>query len=74
MYVYVFLSLLKDFMVGLTQDQNQIGEVLLEGNQLLTSTDFNLQSQEENEIKEQMKILNDRWESLRSKSLDRQSM
>jgi hypothetical protein len=61
-------------MVSLTQDQNQIGEVLLEGNQLLTSTNFNLQPQEENEIKEQMKILNDRWESLRSKSLDRQSM
>jgi hypothetical protein len=61
-------------MVSLTQDQNQIGEVLLEGNQLLTSTNFNLQTQEENEIKEQMKILNDRWESLRSKSLDRQSM
>jgi len=61
-------------MVSLTQDQNQIGEVLLEGNQLLTATNFNLQTQEENEIKEQMKILNDRWESLRSKSLDRQSM
>lgn len=61
-------------MVSLTQDQNQIGEVLLEGNQLLTSTDFYLQPQEEHEIKEQMKILNDRWESLRSKSLDRQSM
>ncbi len=60
-------------MVSLTQDQNQIGEVLLEGNQLLTSTNFNLQPQEENEIKEQMKILNRQWESLRSKSLDRQS-
>jgi hypothetical protein len=61
-------------MVGLTKDQNQIGHVLEEGNQLLTSTTLQLQELEENEIKEQMKILNRRWESLRSKSLDRQSM
>jgi hypothetical protein len=61
-------------MVGLTKDQNQIGHVLEEGNQLLTSTTLQLQELEENEIKEQMKILNRRWESLRSKSLERQSM
>jgi mevalonate kinase len=61
-------------MISLTQDQNQIGEVLQEGNQLLTSVNIHLQTNEENEIKEQMKILNRRWESLRSKSLDRQSM
>jgi hypothetical protein len=61
-------------MISLTQDQNQIGEVLQEGNQLLTSVNIHLQTNEENEIKEQMKILNRRWESLRSKSLERQSM
>jgi hypothetical protein len=62
-------------MIGLTQDQNQIGDVLQQGNQLLTSrAEINLSTQEENEIKEQMKILNRRWESLRSKSLDRQTM
>ena len=61
-------------MVGLTKDQSQIGHVLEEGNQLLTSTNLQLQELEENEIKEQMKILNRRWESLRSKSLARQSM
>ncbi len=61
-------------MISLTQDQNQIGDVLQQGNQLLTSTEINLSTQEENEIKEQMKILNRRWESLRSKSLDRQTM
>ncbi len=60
-------------MISLTQDQNQIGDVLQQGNQLLTSTEIDLSTQEENEIKEQMKILNRRWESLRSKSLDRQS-
>jgi hypothetical protein len=61
-------------MISLTKDQNQIGQVLEEGNRLLTSSDIHLQVREENEIKEQMKILNRRWESLRSKSLDRQSM
>jgi hypothetical protein len=62
-------------MINLTKDQIQIGQVLEEGNQLLTSSaELNLQPREENEIKEQMKILNRRWESLRSKSLDRQSL
>lgn len=61
-------------MINLTQDQNQIGDVLQQGNQLLTSTDIHLSTDDENEIKEQMKILNDRWESLRSKSLHRQTM
>jgi len=65
---------LKEFMIGLTQDQNQIGDVLQQGNQLLASREINLSTHEENEIKEQMKILNRRWESLRSKSLDRQTM
>lgn len=60
-------------MIDLTKDQNQIGQVLEEGNHLLTSTEIQLSTREENEIKEQMKILNRRWESLRSKSLERQS-
>ena len=62
-------------MVSLTRDQNQIGQVLQEGNQLLVSTaTLKLQPREESDIKEQMKVLNRRWESLRSKSLDRQSV
>ena len=61
-------------MVSLTQDQNQIGEILLEGNQLLTSANFQLQTEEINEVKEKMKVLNDHWESLRSKSLERQAV
>ena len=60
-------------MVGLTQDQNQIGDVLQQGSQLLNSKDIDLSSDEESQIKEQMKALNRRWESLRSKSLDRQT-
>lgn len=61
-------------MINLTQDQNQIGEVLLDGNQLLVSSNFTLRPEEADEIKEKMKVLNDHWESLRSKSLDRQAM
>ena len=64
----------QDFMISLTKDQNQIGQVLEEGNRLLSSPDVHLQLREENEIKEQMKILNRRWESLRTKALDRQSL
>ena len=60
-------------MISLTKDQHQIGQVLEEGNRLLISTGIQLDQREENEIKQQMKILNRRWESLRSKSLDRQS-
>lgn len=61
-------------MLRLTKDQNQVGEVLQEGNQLFTSTKVRLQPDEEKLMKEQMKNLNRRWESLRSKSLERQSM
>ncbi|UJR26821.1 hypothetical protein I4U23_008134, partial [Adineta vaga] len=64
----------EEFMVSLTQDQNQIGEILLDGNQLLTSAKIHLQSEEISEIKEQMKVLNDHWEALRSKSLERQAI
>ncbi|CAF3539694.1 unnamed protein product [Rotaria sordida] len=64
----------EEFMVSLTKDQNQIGDILHEGNQLLRTHKINLQPREENEIKEQMKVLNHRWELLRSKSLDRQSI
>jgi hypothetical protein len=61
-------------MVNLTKDQNQIGLILQQGNELLTSNRANLKSNDESQIKEQMKNLNRQWESLRSKSLDRQSM
>ncbi|CAF1230460.1 unnamed protein product [Rotaria magnacalcarata] len=62
----------EEFMISLTKDQNQIGDVLVEGNKLLTSKKIHLHPQRETEIKEQMKMLNHRWELLRSKSLDRQ--
>lgn len=72
--MFFIFSFPKEFMINLTKNQNQVGDVLQEGNHLLTSTTIYLQPIEENEIKEQMKILNNRWESLRSKSLGRQSM
>lgn len=64
----------EEFMISLTKDQNQIGQVLEEGNHLITSGDLRLEIREENEIREHMKILNRRWESLRLKSLERQSL
>lgn len=60
-------------MLALTKDQHQIGEVLEEGNRFLTSKDTHLTSEEEQDVRDQMKVLNRRWESLRAKSLDRQA-
>lgn len=64
----------EEFMIRLTRDQNQIGDVLQQGNRILTSKTIRLESTEESSIKEQMKHLNKQWESLRSKSLQRQSI
>lgn len=72
-YSCIFMYL-KELMMSLTKDQNQIGDVLVEGNKILKSKKIHLHPQQENEMKEQMKMLNHRWELLRSKSLDRQSM
>lgn len=60
-------------MLELTKDQNQIGQVLEEGNQVLSSTEVRLTSRDEQDVKDKMTELNRRWVSLRSKSLDRQS-
>ncbi|CAF1351997.1 unnamed protein product, partial [Adineta steineri] len=64
----------EDFILTLNKDENQVDDILSQVNQLLTSTDIHLQTQEENEIKEQIRILNEKWTLLRSKSLDRQSI
>lgn len=60
-------------MVKLTKDQNKIGQVLDEGNHVLSSTEIRLNSREEQDVKDKMTELNRRWTSLRSKSLDRQA-
>uniref|UniRef100_A0A8C3T104 Utrophin n=1 Tax=Chelydra serpentina TaxID=8475 RepID=A0A8C3T104_CHESE len=59
------------FMMELTAHQSSVGSVLQAGNQLIAQG--NLSEEEENEIQEQMKLLNSRWEALRVDSMDRQA-
>lgn len=61
----------KDFMMELTAHQSSVGNVLQAGNQLIAQG--NLTEEEEDEIREQMTLLNSRWESLRVDSMDRQA-
>ena len=58
-------------MMQLTQHQGQVGNVLQEGNQLILE---GKQSPEvETEVHVQIGLLNNRWEELRVKAMDRQS-
>ncbi|XP_034555010.1 dystrophin isoform X2 [Notolabrus celidotus] len=59
------------FMMELTAHQSSVGNVLQAGNQLIAQA--NLTEEEEDEIREQMSLLNARWESLRVASMDRQA-
>ncbi|XP_072217831.1 utrophin isoform X3 [Leuresthes tenuis] len=59
------------FMMELTAHQSSVGNVLQAGNQLIAQG--NLTEDEEDEIREQMSLLNSRWESLRVASMDRQA-
>ncbi|XP_060548244.1 utrophin isoform X1 [Pantherophis guttatus] len=59
------------FMMELTAHQSSVGSVLEAGSQLIAQG--NISVEEENEIQEQMKLLNSRWERLRVDSMDRQS-
>ena len=62
---------LQEFMMQLTQHQGQVGNVLQEGNQLILE---GKQSPEvETEVHVQIGLLNNRWEELRVKAMDRQS-
>ncbi|XP_041106254.1 dystrophin-like isoform X4 [Polyodon spathula] len=61
----------EDFMMELTAHQSSVGSVLQAGNQLIAQGD--LTEEEEVEIREQMTLLNSRWESLRVASMDRQA-
>lgn len=58
-------------MMELTAHQSSVGNVLQAGNQLIAQG--NLTEEEENEIGEQMRLLNSRWETLRVESMDRQA-
>lgn len=58
-------------MMQLTQHQGRVGNVLQEGNQLMQQS--RLSEVEEEEIRVQMGLLNNRWEDLRVKAMDRQT-
>ncbi|XP_078088638.1 dystrophin-like isoform X9 [Mustelus asterias] len=59
------------FMMELTAHQGSVGNILQAGNQLIA--EGKLTEDEENEIREQMNLLNSRWENLRVASMERQS-
>ncbi|XP_043556668.1 dystrophin isoform X1 [Chiloscyllium plagiosum] len=59
------------FMMELTAHQGSVGNILQAGNQLIA--EGKLTEDEESEIREQMNLLNSRWENLRVASMERQS-
>ncbi|XP_071957062.1 dystrophin-like isoform X2 [Antedon mediterranea] len=61
----------EDFMMELTDHQGSVGDALKNGNQLILNGE--LSEEVENEIREQMSLLNNRWENLRVSAMDRQS-
>ncbi|KAM7375197.1 hypothetical protein PAMA_014334 [Pampus argenteus] len=59
------------YMVELTTHQGSVGRVLRAGAALLA--EGNLSGEEDSEVREQMNLLNSRWEHLRVASMERQS-
>ncbi|KAM9836007.1 dystrophin-like [Aulostomus maculatus] len=59
------------YMVELTTHQSSVGRVLRAGAALLS--EGNLSEDEDSEVREQMNLLNSRWEHLRVASMERQS-
>uniref|UniRef100_A0A3Q3EFJ0 Dystrophin n=2 Tax=Kryptolebias marmoratus TaxID=37003 RepID=A0A3Q3EFJ0_KRYMA len=59
------------YMVELTTHQGSVGRVLRAGAALLS--EGNLSEDEESEVREQMNLLNSRWEHLRVASMERQT-
>ncbi|XP_028281420.1 dystrophin isoform X2 [Parambassis ranga] len=59
------------YMVELTTHQGSVGRVLRAGAALLS--EGNLSEDEDSEVREQMNLLNSRWEHLRVASMERQS-
>ena len=58
-------------MLDLTRHQDSVGAVLRDGNDLIV--EGKVRAEEEQEIRVQMGLLNNRWEELRLKALERQS-
>ncbi|GFS73958.1 dystrophin [Nephila pilipes] len=61
----------ESFMLELTKHQQGVEKVLFSGNQLLTQG--KVTSAEQEEIVVQMQLLNDRWQDIRSRALERQN-
>lgn len=62
----------EEFMLKLAEYQISVGSALEEGTKLLTESS-GLSIEEQNEIKHQLYLLNERWEALRIKALDTQT-
>ena len=58
-------------MVQLTRQQGQVGRVLQEGNLLISER--GVTSEEEQEVRLQMTLLNERWEQVRVNAMNKQS-
>lgn len=58
-------------MLELTKHQNNVGQVLQDGSKLINSGLLN--QNEDAEVRKQMKLLNDMWEGLRIKAVDKQA-
>lgn len=68
----------EEFMLKLSDHQRYVGSALEEGARLISESQFigalgGLSVDEQNEIKQQMILLNERWETLRVQAMDVQS-
>ncbi|KAM7360345.1 dystrophin isoform 6-T8 [Cochliomyia hominivorax] len=65
----------EQFMLKLTEHQQYVGEALEEGSNLINESQKSagLTTEDQNEIRQQMVLLNERWETLRLRALDVQS-
>ncbi|KAH8315064.1 hypothetical protein KR059_005103, partial [Drosophila kikkawai] len=66
----------ESFMLKLTEHQEYVGEALEEGSNLINEsqkTGTGLSQEDQNEVRQQMVLLNERWETLRLRALDVQA-
>lgn len=61
----------QEFLLELTSQQGSVGAVLQEGTRLLK--EGQMTNEEADEIRIQMRLLNNRWDQLRTKAMDRQA-
>ncbi|XP_043946962.1 dystrophin, isoforms A/C/F/G/H isoform X7 [Drosophila biarmipes] len=66
----------ESFMLKLTEHQEYVGEALEEGSNLINESQkagAGLSQEDQNEVRQQMVLLNERWETLRLRALDVQA-